>query len=106
MSRLDQKHHYIPVFYLKRWRGEDGRVCEYSRPYKLVTPRRTHSDGTGYVRGLYKLDGLSPGLENIVETQFLRVADDTASQALTAMIENREFREPVRLRTGWSRFLI
>jgi Protein of unknown function (DUF4238) len=60
MSRSDQKHHYTPVFYLKRWANTDGRLCEFSRPHKLVQPRRTNPDGTGYFRGLYTLDGLAP----------------------------------------------
>src|SRR5580692_1218431 len=46
------KHHYIPVFYSKEWAGPDGRLCEYSRPYDVVKPKRVHPDGTGYVRGL------------------------------------------------------
>ena len=30
-----KKHHYIPVFYLQQWvRREDGKLCEFSRPYK------------------------------------------------------------------------
>jgi len=42
------KHHYIPVFYLKQWAGVDGRVCEFSKPYDRVKPRRAHPDGTAY----------------------------------------------------------
>jgi hypothetical protein len=32
------KHHYVPVFYTKEWAGLDGRVCEYSRPFREVKP--------------------------------------------------------------------
>jgi hypothetical protein len=106
MSRMDQKHHYIPVFYLKRWGGDDGQLCELSRPHKMVVPRRTHPDGTGYIRGLYRLEGLAPGYENIVEVQFLKATDDAASQALTAMIQGQEFSRPVAMKTAWSRFLM
>ena len=34
-----EKHHYLPVFYLKQWAGKDGRLCEFSRPYKNVKPK-------------------------------------------------------------------
>ena len=51
-----QKHHYIPVFYLKQWMGPKNTVCEYSRPYDKVKTRSAHPDGTGYVRGLYAID--------------------------------------------------
>jgi uncharacterized protein DUF4238 len=37
-----EKHHYIPVFYLKQWAGADGRLCQYSRPYNRVKPKRVH----------------------------------------------------------------
>jgi hypothetical protein len=49
------KHHYIPVFYTKGWSGQDGRVCQYSRPFQFreVKPRRVHPDGTGYIRTRY-----------------------------------------------------
>jgi hypothetical protein len=50
------KHHYIPKFYLKQWvnpADPNRELCEFSRPYKIVKPRRTDPDGTGYQRGLY-----------------------------------------------------
>ena len=103
---MDQKHHFIPVFYLKRWGNADGRLCEFRRPHKLVVPRRTHPDGTGYVRGLYTLEGLAPGRENIVETQFLKSIDNAASKALAGMMEGQEFSEPTEMKTAWSRFLM
>jgi hypothetical protein len=106
MSRSDQKHHYIPVFYLKRWANTDCRLCEFSRPHKLVRPRRTHPDGTGYFRGLYTLDGLASGRENILETAFLKSIDDAASQALAGMIEGQDFTEPLEMKTAWSRFMM
>jgi hypothetical protein len=56
----EPKHHYIPVFYLKQWMGGDDRVCEFSKPHDRVKPRRTHPDGTGYVRGLNTIAGLPP----------------------------------------------
>jgi hypothetical protein len=32
------RHHYIPVFYLKKWTGPDGRLCEYSSLGMRNTP--------------------------------------------------------------------
>ena len=46
------KHHYVPKFYQKAWVGPEGQLCEFSKPYKDVTPHRRFPDGTGYVRGL------------------------------------------------------
>src|SRR5437764_7727637 len=82
------KHHYIPKFYLKQWVGADGRLCEFSRPYKAspenmphwrsipLRPRLTHVDGTGYQRGLYTFSELAPNIANYLEKRFLQRADD------------------------------
>jgi hypothetical protein len=103
---LGQKHHYIPVFYLRQWTGLDGRLCEYSRPYDTVRPKRVHPDGTGYVRGLYAIDGLPPETANVIETKFLKPADGLASDALRAFIDDQPFAKPAQMRTSWSRFVM
>lgn len=28
---MRQNHHYVPVFYPKRWVGKDGKLCVYVR---------------------------------------------------------------------------
>jgi len=70
------RHHYIPVFYLKQWAGDDKRVCEFSRSYVRVKPRRTHPDGTGYLDGLNTVDGLPPEEAQFLEDVFFKIADD------------------------------
>jgi hypothetical protein len=111
-----QKHHYVPVFYLKQWAGPDGRLCEFSRPYTLrpgevmppnipVKPRMTHPDGTGYARGLYTFDTLPPAVANVLEQQFLQRADDLAYSAVRRLLENR-FDFDDETRSAWSRFIL
>ena len=104
MGKLNDKHHYIPAFYLKQWAGTDGRLCEMSRPYDVVKPKQVHPDGTGYARGLYTLQGLPPEAANVVETRFLKDADNLGAVALRAFVENRDL--DLALRTAWSRFTI
>jgi hypothetical protein len=106
MPRPDQKHHYLPVFYLKQWRAADGRICEYSRPHGTVKPRPTYPDGAGYVRGLYRIDGLPPETMNVIETQFLMPTDGLASDALKALVAGREFAKPTQMRHSWTRFIL
>jgi hypothetical protein len=106
MPSENEKHHYLPVFYLKRWAGIDGRLCEFSRPYKSVEPRRTHPDGTGYVRGLYKIEGLPPETMNVIETKFLKPADGLASDALKALAADKPFAKPTQMRHSWTRFIL
>jgi hypothetical protein len=90
MGKLNDKHHYIPAFYLKQWAGTDGRLCEMSGPYDVVKPKQVHPDGTGYARGLYTLQGLPPEAANVVETRFLKDADNLGAVALRAFVENRD----------------
>jgi Protein of unknown function (DUF4238) len=101
------KHHYIPVFYLKQWKGGDGRLCEYSKPYKKVVPRRTSPDGTGYVRGLYRLPNVSDDKAEVVETIYMKSVDDGAARALRILLDDSGGPSQMddRMKTYWARFL-
>jgi hypothetical protein len=79
------KHHYIPVFYLNEWTRPDGRLTEFSRPTgKDVIPRNTSPKGTGYVRGLYRLDHLAGDAAEAYERLFFSMVDNTAKTASTS----------------------
>jgi hypothetical protein len=106
MGAKGEKHHYLPVFYLKQWAGPNGQLCEYRRPYREVKPRRVHPDGTGYVRGLYAIEGLPPETANVIETQFLKPADGLAAEAMRALTNDQPFAKPAEMRTSWSRFVL
>jgi hypothetical protein len=100
------KHHYIPVFYLKQWAGKDDRVCEFSKPYDRVKPRRVHSDGTAYVHGLNTIPGLPPHETHFLESYFFRITDNFASQALRILLSGDEtLNFPRDIKSGWSRFI-
>jgi Protein of unknown function (DUF4238) len=100
-----QKHHYLPVFYLKQWAGRDGRLCEFSRPYKEVKPRLTHPDGTGFIRGLYTFYDVAPAIQDFLEQQFFLKADDRAHVTLQLLLTDQlHFDAPTR--SAWCRFLM
>src|SRR5258708_6561819 len=101
------KHHYIPVLYSKGWAGLDGRVCEYSRPYREVKPRWTHADGTGYVRGLYTIPSNDdPRVTEYIEREFLKVTDDGAARVLQMLRSRKEIEWTSETRSAWSRFIV
>ncbi len=100
------KHHYIPEFYLKRWAGPNGRLCEFRRHDRVGLVRRwTAPGGTGYEPDLYALPGLPPRLSQQVENVFMARSDQSASDALNLMYRGRGRSWSVSERSGWSRFL-
>jgi hypothetical protein len=101
------RHHYIPVFYLKQWaRDSKKQLCEFSKPYDRVKPRRTHPDGTGYVDGLNTVEGLPPAEARFLEDVFFRMADDTAAQALQILLTPPPWNFTTKIKSGWSRFIM
>jgi hypothetical protein len=103
----DGRHHYIPVFYLKRWaRDSKGRLCEFSNPYDRVKPRRTHPDGTGYVDGLNTVEGLPLPEARYLEDVFFKIADDGAAQALKMLLTQPPWNFSAKIRSAWSRFIM
>jgi hypothetical protein len=100
------KHHYIPVFYSKEWAGSDGRMCEYSRPFEIVKPRRVHPDGTGYVRGLYSVPHNDARTSEFIEREFLKITDNEASRVLQMLNRREQIEWTSETRSAWSRFII
>ena len=86
--------------------GTKAYVCEFSRPYDKVKPRRTHPDGTGYVRGLYTVDSLPPGIAHTVETKFMKTTDDLAARAMRVLLEGKDINASSVVKSGWSRFIL
>lgn len=105
MNPQGDKHHYIPKFYLRQWTGPDGLVCEFSKPFKTVKPKRVHPDGTGYERGLYTFCNLSPQVTDFIEKKLLQMADDAADRVLRRMlVDDMDFDADAR--SAWSRFIM
>ncbi len=103
-----KKHHYIPVFYLKRWMLKADRICQFSKPYQnKVVPKRVHPSGTGYEIGLYKLQGFPPELSQQVEVKFFQRIDSHAAEIMKTFEEQNW--QPIgeaSTRSNWSRFLM
>jgi hypothetical protein len=101
------KHHYIPVFYLKQWAGDNGQLCEFSRKYKQVKPRRTSPDGTGYVRGLYRLPNVAEDRADIIETAYMGTVDNDAARALQILTDKNSGLRSLteKMKVHWARFL-
>ncbi|WP_453943788.1 DUF4238 domain-containing protein [Bradyrhizobium sp. USDA 372] len=102
------RHHYIPVFYLNRWRsGDDKKICEYSRPHKAIYDRRIHPVQTGFQDRLYEKKGVPKIVAQQVEDDFMKSVDTLASEALR-LIETGDAKidTDAKHRSAWSLFLI
>jgi hypothetical protein len=101
------KHHHLPVFYLKRWVGDDGQLTQFSRPHKEVVKRRRYPAQTGYAARLYETPGLPPEEAQRVEQKFMQHVDSLGAEALFALeSDDPRLRTDRRLRSAWSRFIM
>jgi Protein of unknown function (DUF4238) len=103
---MSQNHHYVPVFYLKRWVGKDGRLCVYIRPRDRVKPYWMHPDGTGHKEDLYSISGADDAIAKYLEGCFLNLADSRAAKALDMLEAGRMGLMDGRQRSAWSRFMM
>jgi hypothetical protein len=100
-----RRHHYAPVFYLKRWTGADGLLEQYSRPAgREVKARRVSPSATGYRDDLYAMPGLPDHLVQQVEEKFLQSVD-TKAAAVLAGLEAGVVPSTSEARSDWTRFL-
>ncbi len=74
------KHHYVPVFYQKHFAASDGLMWVYDR--LLKTCKQLHPLSTCSQHDLYAMKMPGSAFEQIVETEFLRNVDGSASFAL------------------------
>jgi Protein of unknown function (DUF4238) len=99
-------HHFIPIFYLKKWVGPNGKLIEYSRPYpnkfavKAVGPR-----GTGFQKDLYNFPNCRPEIAHHLEAQFLMQTDNDAAKALEKHLSGNNGTWTSQERSAWSRFI-
>jgi hypothetical protein len=103
-----EKHHYLPVFYLKQWAALDGRVIRYYRPNREVVAHPIAPKHTGYVEGLYSLEGYNLDQRNVIEKTFMAPhVDDPAVTPLRHFLERRPASElSLPMKQAWTRFLM
>lgn len=101
------KHHFLPVFYQKRW-AIGGRLIEYRRRGNgKIEGRSTYPKGSGYRRDLYKMHGAAPEQAQGVERDFMKPLDDRASNVLEKLRKGVDQSDiPIRERYAWCAFLI
>ncbi len=101
-----RKHHYAPIFYLKRGTGPDGKLEQFSRPNaSVVKVRRVYPAATGYSEDLYAMPGLPDHLVQHVEQKFMQEVDQGAAEALDLLEQSVVTNWTTDLRSAWTRFI-
>lgn len=103
-----EKHHYLPIFYLKQWANRDGKIIRYYRPHNDVVPSPISPENTGYEEGLYGLEGIAPeDGKNRIEKKFMSpFVDDPAAKALKILIHSDNSKLTTEHRQAWTRFVM
>lgn len=103
------RHHFSPIFYLKRWAGGDDRLEQFSRPGgagRGIRARRLPPSATGYADNLYAMPGLPDHLVQQVEERFMQVLDDKAAKILQRLEAGGRIEWDSAMRSGWARFVL
>lgn len=88
-----RKHHYLPEWYLSRWKrtwGSEDVIWEFGRvgPQRHLHARYRHPAATGYAIDLYTIPDAPPGQAAQIETEFLQVIDDRGAKAVSLVEQN------------------
>jgi hypothetical protein len=101
------RHHYIPVFYTKRWCTGDGRLCEYSRPRDKIYDHRVVPKRTGFQDRLYETKGVPKLIAQRIEDEFMSSVDNHAAEALGLLeTDASKINGDQKHKSAWSLFLI
>jgi hypothetical protein len=99
-------HHFIPVFLLKQWAGQDGKLIEYTIKHGNLIAKPVGPRSTGYEFDLYAFNELPPDVRQFIEQEFFNYADNIASVALERHLSGSHEPWSAELLSAWSRFLI
>jgi Protein of unknown function (DUF4238) len=83
-------HHFVPVFYLSRWTGADGKVAVHAHKGGRVVVSRLRPRSTGFEPELYSLASVDDSKRQTLEKDFFsRQIDDRAAPVLSELVEQR-----------------
>jgi hypothetical protein len=101
------RHHYVPVFYTRRWCASDGKLCEYSRPRDKIYDHRVAPKRTGFQDRLYEMKGVPKLIAQRIEDDFMSSVDNHAAEALVLLeTDASKINGDQKNKSAWSLFLI
>ena len=104
--RPPTRHHFSPVFYLKRWAGDDGCVEQFTKPNGTkLNARRLPPSATGFSKNLYTMLGADPEVAQEIETKFMQEVDSKAALVLAQLESGGQIDWTSENRSAWTRFI-
>ena len=94
-------HHYLPIFYSKRWCNDLGKLHCYKRINGNVKESTLAPKRTGYEPDLYSTNMLT---SSVIEDEHFKSVDNNAAIALKKIIEDPEILKPQE-KHSFSRFI-
>jgi hypothetical protein len=101
---LPRKHHYKPVFFLSRWTGKDRQLCEMKLIRGKLMAERRHPKGTGYIKDLYRTDGVPEDISQDLEIKFMSPLDNGAAKARDKIASDQPLDAGDRI--AWAQFML
>jgi hypothetical protein len=101
-----RRHHYNPAFYLRQWAGPDGQLCEFKKIYGKLVAQPKHPNATGFMRDLYRTDGVPEEYAQHVEKNFMSPLDSGAADALVKILSGERAPWTEDERTAWTTFIL
>jgi len=103
---LPSKHHFNPAFSLKPWAGKDGNVCQMRKIGPNVHARRAHPNATGFMKDLYRIDGVDDEQSQHLEVSFFKPLDTDAEKALQKILSGDRSEWDGPQRSAWTRYIL
>lgn len=102
-----RRHHFIPKFLLREWRGDDDLLACY-RPrddgklqYKRLSPK-----SVAYEDWLYETAGFPPEHAQQMEDRYFKMVDDRAAKAHRLLCDGRVSDLTREMTCDWARFIM
>ncbi len=99
-----KKHHHVPVFYLSRWIGGDGKIHVIRNIDGKIVRSRNTPDYLGFEYYLYSYhEDFDAADRAEIETKFFKPLDNEGARIVSKMIEGGSLEK--RDRILWAQFL-
>jgi hypothetical protein len=100
-----KNHHYVPVFYLKKWVGQDGKIQVFRGIRGKLESRRLSPESTGFEVNLYSYSS-DFKTENPaeVETEFYSRLDNEGARIIEILLQGGDLSD--KQKTLWAQFVL